>query len=326
MAESKMEVWSDRLKTLKLRLNKEIKPCYWVSGEDYYLYEKAVLMIQKAINLQLEDFNRATFDDDSYQMQQIVSVCEVMPMGSDKRLVLVKNISKITETDKAMLLRYLENPCLTTVLVILDFHGQFGFLKSVAEAVDARRMDKTLAKSILVNELAKYNKQISAEAADMLLEYCNGYLTIAMNEISKLVYYDVQEPLVTKKVVEAVVPQNAEFTVFELTEALGKKNFDKALHLLAEMEKDPGTLGLITNHFRRLFYISISDMDNASLANLLNVKEFAIVKQREQVKNFSKMQLKKIYALLEQVDYQIKSGQMVASNALYYLVFSIAFI
>lgn len=67
-------------------------------------------------------------------------------------------------------------------------------------------------------------------------------------------------------------------------------------------------------------------MSNGELSSLLGVKEYAILKQREQVGNFSKMQLKKIYSLLEEVDYKIKSGQMLSLTALYYLVFSIAYI
>jgi len=83
---------------------------------------------------------------------------------------------------------------------------------------------------------------------------------------------------------------------------------------------------MISNHFRRLFYISVSDMSNAELASYLGVKEYAILKARKQVNNFSKAQLKKIINLTEEVDFFTKSGKMQAENALYYLVFNILFI
>lgn len=314
------------MRTLKNRLKGGVAPCYLVSGDDYYLFEKSLAMITKAMDLQLEDFNKNVFDDDNYNMQSVLNSCEIMPMGSQYRLIVIKNVTKTTENDKQLLENYLKNPCKTTVLVILDFYNKFNAVKNICEFVDAKRMDRVLARGIIVNELGKRGKQISAEAADTLLEYSNGYLTNVMNELDKLAFYDLHEQLITKKVVENVVNKNTEFTVFELTEALGRKDADKALKLLAEMEKDPGTLSLITNHFRRLFFIAITDADNASIANLLGVKEYAIMKQREQVKNFSKMQLKKIYALLENLDYQIKSGEMLTGSALYYLVFSILFI
>lgn len=72
------------------------------------------------------------------------------------------------------------------------------------------------------------------------------------------------------------------------------------------MSKEQGILGLITNHFRRLFFIAISGLDDKALASLLSVKEYAISKQRVQIKNFSKLQLKKIYSLLEEIDFSIK--------------------
>ena len=314
------------MKTLKVRLREGVAPCYYVAGEDYYLYEKALAMIAKAMNLSLPDFNKNVFDDDNYSMQAVLNTCEFMPMGSDYRLVVIKNVVKVSDKEQELLENYIKNPCKTSVLVILDFYNKLPYAKNICEYVDARRMDRALARGIVVNELAKRGKQISGEAVDTLLEYGNGYLTNVMNELDKLVYFDMNDSLITKKVVENVSNKNSEFTVFELSEALGKRNADKALKLLSEMEKDPGTLSLITNHFRRLFFISISDNDNASLASLLGVKEYAIMKQREQTKNFSKMQLKKIYTLLEKLDFQIKSGEMLTSSALYDLVFSILFI
>ena len=56
---------------------------------------------------------------------------------------------------------------------------------------------------------------------------------------------------------------------------------------------------------------------------MFDVKPFAILKARNQSKYFSKVQLKNILSLLEEVDFMIKSGQMQAENALYYLTFKI---
>ena len=83
---------------------------------------------------------------------------------------------------------------------------------------------------------------------------------------------------------------------------------------------------LISNQFRRLFYASISDLTNAELAGLLGVKEFAIMKARQLAKGFSKAQLKKICSLLEEMDYAVKSGAMLQTNALYLLVFNILYV
>lgn len=67
-------------------------------------------------------------------------------------------------------------------------------------------------------------------------------------------------------------------------------------------------------------------MTNAELSNYLGVKEYAIIKAKGLLKEFSKNQLRKINKLLEEVDYSIKSGAMQPINALYYLVYNILYI
>lgn len=314
------------MKTLKNRLKEKINNFYLLEGDDYYLYDRAYAMIKKACNINFEDFNILKFDEENYSMQAVLDACEVMPMGDEYKIILLKNISKISENDKKMLENYLKKPCLSSILVIFDYFDRFSSFKSLSSFVDCKRFDRAMATNFIVSELNKLNKQISGEACECLLDFTNGYLTRVVNELDKLAYYDLSQPLITKKFVEELVNKDSEYVVYELTEALGQRKSDKALNILKEMSKEQGVLGLITNHFRRLFFISISDLDDKSLASLLNVKEYAITKQRAQVKNFSKMQLKKIYSLLEEVDYNIKSGAMLQESALYYLVLSILYI
>lgn len=314
------------MKTLKTRLKEKLENVYLLFGEDFELYSRAYKMILKRANLSIEDFNLTKFDDENFSMKAVLDACEVLPMGDEYRVVVLKNIAKVSDKDLIELENYLKNPQQSTVLIILDYYGQFGILKDLMTEVDCKRFDKATAIAVIVKELEKRGKQISAEGAETLLDYCNGYMTRVVCELDKLAYYDLNDPLLTKKMVDELVSKDSEAVIFELTEALGKRNGDKAMSLIEEFKKEQGLLGLITNHFRRLFFISISDLPDKELATLLGVKEFAVVKQRSQVKNFSKMQLKKIYALLEKVDFMIKSGAMLAENALQYLALSILYI
>ena len=315
-----------RLKTLRNRLKNKLENVYLFEGEDYELYNRGYAMILAKTEIKLQDFNVVKFDDENFSMKAVVDSFEVLPMGDEYRLVIIKNIEKLNENDKKMLLFYLKKPLLSTIIVIFDVFNKFSFLKNDVAFVDCSRLDKGTLSSVVVSELAKKDKKISAEALDCLIDFCNGYLTRIMCEIDKLAYFDLDNPLITKKMIEELVSKDDEVVVFELTEALGQRNADKALRILDTLKKESGLLGLITNHFRRLFYLSISDLPDKELATLLGVKEYAITKQRTQIKNFSKMQLKKIYSLLEEVDYFVKSGAMLQENALNYLVLSILYI
>lgn len=314
-----MEVFG--LKTLKNRLQKKIEPCYLVQGEDILLYDKALELIKKSCNLQIEEFNFLIFDDDSFDGDAVVDACETLPIGSDKKIILLKNIVKFNENFKKKLKDYLKKPVESTCLIIFDFFNKFDFI--ISEKVNAKRLDDKSLKELIVAELKNQNKIITNDACQKLIESCCSYYSLIKNELDKLSSCDEME--ITEKLVDSLVCKESEFTVFELTEALSKRDCNRAVELLNLMEKDTKTFSLILNHFRRLFFVSTSDLSDRELSELLNVKEFAILKARNLSKNFTKLQLKNIYEMLNDIDFFIKNGQMQIENALYYLIFGILY-
>lgn len=309
------------MKTLKSRLSKKIEVCYLVQGEDILLYDKALEMIKKAANLQLEDFNFNIFDDDSFNGDLVIDTCETLPIGSDKKIVLLKNITNVNENFKKKLKEYLKNPVPSTCLVVFDFFNKFDFL--ISEKVSAKRLDDQSLKALINAELNSYGKTISNDASQKLIEACCNYYSLIKNEIEKL--GSCEDIEISEKTIESLVCKQTEFTVFELTDALSKRDADKALSLLNLMPKDTKTFSLVLNHFRRLFFVAVSEGSDKELSELLDVKEYAIIKSKSLAKNFSKIQLKNIYEMTSDVDFYIKNGQMQVENALYYLVFGILY-
>lgn len=309
------------LKTLKNRLQKKIECCYLVQGEDFLLYDKALELIKKGTNLQFEEFNFLVFDDDNFDEEKVLNSFETLPMASEKKIVLLKNITKISEIFKKKLKVYLNAPVESTCVVIFDFFNKFDFI--ISEKVSAKRLEDKSLKEIIVSEMKLKNKQISPKACEMLIESCCNYYSLIKNELEKLFAVDEEE--IDEKIIDKYVCKETEFTVFELTDALSKKDGQKAVSLLNLMEKDTKTFNLVLNHFRRLFFVAISEMGDRDLAELLSVKEFAITKARTLSKNFSKIQLKNIYEMLNDIDFYIKNGQMQVENALYYLIFGILY-
>lgn len=309
------------MKTLKSRLNKKIEACYLVQGEDVLLYDKALEMIKKAMDLQLEDFNFNIFDDDNFNGDLVIDTCETLPMGSEKKVVLLKNISNPNENFKKKLKDYLKNPLQSTCLVIFDFFNKFDFL--ISEKISAKRLDDQSLKEIVIAELKKNEKTITDGACQKLIEACCNYYSLIKNELEKLISCDDFE--ITEKTIDALVCKQTEFTVFELTDALSKRDADRAVSLLNLMPKDTKTFSLVLNHFRRLFFVAVAEGTEKELADLLGVKEYAIIVAKRLSKNFSKLQLKNIYEMTSDVDFYIKNGQMQVENALFYLVFGILY-
>ena len=309
------------MKTLKSRLQKKVETCYVVQGEDVLLYDKALELIKKAANLQIEDFNFTVFDEDNFSEEKVLDSLQTLPMGSEKRIVLLKNVAKFGENFKKSLQNYTKNPVLSTILVIFDFFNKFDFL--ISEKISAKRLDDKSLQEIVVAELKKYEKTITPSACQKLIEACCNYYSLIKNELDKLA--SCLDDEITDKTIDKLVCKETEFTVYELTEALSRRDADKAVGLLNLMNKDTKTFNLVLNHFRRLFFASISDLSEKELADLLGVKEYAVVKAKQLAKNFTKLQLKNIYEMLNDVDFYIKNGQMQVENALFYLIFGILY-
>lgn len=309
------------LKTLKARLQKKIEPCYLVQGEDILLYDKALELVKSACNVQIEDFNLLSFDDDTFNENSVIDACQTLPIGSDKKIVILKNITKFTANFKEKLKKYLKNPVESTCLIIFDFFNKFDFI--ISEKISAKRLDDKSLQDIITSTLKSHNKTIISDACQNLIEACCNYYSLVKNELDKLISSDEIE--INAKIVENLVCKQTEFTVFELTDALSKRDAEKSISLLNLMPKDTKTFALVLNHFRRLFFVAISDLTDKELSELLSVKEFAIMKARSLSRNFTKLQLKNIYEMLNDVDFYIKNGQMQIENALYYLIFGILY-
>ena len=281
------------MKTLKKRLQKKIEPCYLVQGEDILLYDEALKLIKNACNLSFEEFNFQKFDDDTFSADLVLDALETLPFASEKKVVLLKNITKFSEDFKKKLVAYLKSPLPSTCLVIFDFANKFDFL--ISEKISTKRLDEESLKNIVEEELSKSHKAIKKEALSLLLSYCCDYYSLIKNELKKL--SDAPTDVITEKDIANMVTKETEYSVFELTEALSRKDAKKAVELLSLMDKDTKTFNLILNHFRRLFFVAISKDED--LSKLLNVKEYAVIKAKELSRNFSKIQLKNIYSLLE---------------------------
>lgn len=309
------------MKTLAQRLSKKIESCYLIQGEDILLYDRALELIKKACHIELEEFNFVKFDDDNFKSDVVIDTLDTLPFVGEKKIVLLKNITKIPEDFKKKLNAYLKAPQLSTCLVIFDFYNNFNFI--ISEKVSAKRLDEASLSKIVEKELENAGKAIQKEAINLLLAYCCDYYSLIANELEKL--KNIDGDVITTKDIENLVTKETEFSVFELSEALSKRDANRAVELLSLMEKDTKTFSLILNHFRRMFFAKISKESDLELSKLLSVKEYAVTKARALSKNFSKIQLKNIYELLSDVDFYIKNGQMQIENALYYLIFGILY-
>lgn len=311
---------------LKRSLKETIKNCYMLKGDDEFLLTRSYELIKEACNIQMPELNILIFKED-IDFDNVLKALETLPVFDDKKLIHVKLTSKDFKND-TKLVEYFSQINPSTILVVSV--GNTGYLKSLEkhfEVVDCNRLSQDFIFPFVVSELKKYNKSITKDACQLLCDYSNCDLSKIVNELIKLTSYIGNKESIESNDIKVMVNKSVEFQIFELTEALARKNETKVYEILSVLktkkEEYRGLSTLIYKHFRRLFMVSISSESKAEIAKMLGVHEYAVTKSQEQARLFTKKQLKEINDICQQIDFDIKQSNMTPENAIEYIVLKI---
>lgn len=304
-------------------INQEKLNNVYTLGGDGFLVQKCLDFFKGKLGIQSE-YDISKYDSENFSADAIIESCEQISFFAQNRLVVIRNISSITEADKKKLLEYTKkiNPLCTLVFVDNENKGVFDFLK--VEKVDLQLNEYEL-ESFVEQTLKQKNKAIDKQDLKELILCCNKDINKISLELEKLCAYLGQRQQITLQDIRLLVPLSEEIVVFELTTALGIKNSQKSLSLLYKLmgntEQNTKLFALMSTNFQRMFFSVISkDMTNQEIATKFGVKEFAITKSKQAAKNFTVGALKDIVYEFCDVEFMIKNGYMTLENALIYIV------
>lgn len=317
---------------LKNSLRSNVENVYLLSGVDEFLLSSAYNLILKYSNLEVLDLNLIKFNEGIIDLDDVVRASNTMPVFSDKKVVYLDiRMSKKTEIKNIKSLNdYLSSPNPQCVLIINigDSEVNFGIDKKNVVEVDCGRLDYKLVTLKIKSIVEKLGKSISDDATEELFNYTLGDLSRISVEVDKLIGFIGDKDEIEKVDIVEMVTPSLEYKIFELTDALSKKDAGKAYKILEDMKsrkEEYRTLpALIYAHFRRLFLISITrNLTNAEIANYLGVKEYAVKMSVSQVKLFAKSQLKRINDLCVDMDIKLKNSDVSIENAIELIVLTI---
>lgn len=313
---------------LKSNLNEKIYNCYIVAGDDAYLRISAENLIKAKTAVNFPEMNINYIESDISAGAMIDSF-NTLPLMNDYKVLILRGYEPQGEDAKKQLLEYFKNPNPASVIVFVtksDFLRKLSDIyPDICALVDCSFMDTVTIKRWLAREFSAASVGIEERAADLLCNYCGYDMTRLASETPKLAAFG--KPLLSEEDIrDLVVPETA-YQVYELSNKISEKNADKALAILQSLlykNDSPGSLlQTIYNHFRRMFYISVSKESDAALAQKLGVKEYAVKKTREALFAYRPARLKKILDTIYKSEVSIKTGKMKDIDALYYTVLKI---
>ena len=319
-----------KFEELKNNLKSKIEPAYLLMGVDEFLLSSAYNLIVKYSGMLMEDLNLIKFGEGIIDMKDVVRALNTLPVFCDKKIVYLDiRMSKLNELKNIKdLQEYLECPNMSSVLIVNLGSNDIKFIDKNIESIDCNRLGINIV-SLKIKQIANMsNKNISEETIKLLYDYTLGDLAKITVELNKLISYVGGKDSIEISDIKELVTPSLEYQVFELTDALAKKNSIKVYQIISDMKakKDEfRTLpAIIFSYFRRLFMVSLNqDKNRMELSKLLGVKEYAVKMSMQQAGLFSKSQLKKINELLSQVDFDLKQSNMSIDNAVGLIVLKI---
>jgi DNA polymerase-3 subunit delta len=194
-----------------------------------------------------------------------------------------------------------------------------------------RRPDAEALPGWIKRRVQKQGGRIERRAAHRLAAVVGADLRLLDQEIVKLVTYTNAERPITESEVEMLVPYSQDAVIFDLVDALGRRDGRTAaetLHRLLEEGEHPlGLLGMIVRQFRLLVQVKelkARGTSSRDIARALKIHPFPASKLYRQATHFTAAQLEKIYRHLSETDVEIKRGKIDPGLALDLLVAGLA--
>lgn len=319
-----------KFKDLKADLKNGVAPVYLIEGADAYLRESAYKSVRDVAvtnaELNIDEFSG---QDVKIKPDEVYAAFLSYPFLSEKRLLKINEFYPTASDLKGAMLKKLfgdEND--TTVIVIINEKKCEALKKQPRVTyVDCGRLDDAVISKWIMKRALKSGVAIDQSAADLLIEYTLGDMTRVSTETEKLIAYAGENGVIDESAVEAVAVKDVDYEVYELTERIAMKDSGKAFEILKAMfDKNEDKQRLFTAvyyHIRRLFYSSISLASTAEIANSLGVREYAVIKAKQQAKRFKVKRLKRILDKFAELDAAFKSGEITVNDALFNSIFEI---
>ena len=245
-------------------LREGLRPLYLLLGSEVYLRRVAAQTItENALSRTLlREFNESAFSLLSDPVQSAIAAAEQLPMMSDMRVVRIRDFARLREADEDTLIRYLNNPAPTTVMIFiageLDKRKKSSkVLLDTCTVVEFAPLKDAEAKSWAKTRLKELKVSADDQVLSDLIRLVGTDVQTLFNELEKLASAAASTGnRITLDLVDELIGRSRELSNFELGDHLLAGNRKKALetlHRLLEDGAEPVMLvGLIAGNYHRL--------------------------------------------------------------------------
>ncbi|SFD06259.1 DNA polymerase III, delta subunit [Algibacter pectinivorans] len=306
--------------------NKNLKPIYFLMGEEAYYIDKISDFIESSVLSEEErGFNQMVLYGRDVTIDDIVGQAKRFPMMAEYQVVIVKEAQDLSRHIEK-LAAYAKNPQPSTILVInykykkIDKRkGLYKALKPDCVVYESKKLYDNQVPDWIRRVLSPKNYTISPKAAQMLVEFLGTDLSKINNELEKLQIILPEGTQISPDHIEENIGISKDYNNFELRKAIGERNVLKAHKIVNYFGENPKdnpmvvTVSLLFSYFSQLLHFhGLKDKSPRSVASALKVNPYFVNDYITAARNFPMRKVSAVVSTLREFDVK---GKGVGSNA-----------
>ncbi len=300
---------------------KEIKQFYLLFGAEDYLKRQYRDKLAEALVDTEDTMNYNYFEGNNFQLQAVLDIGETLPFFTDKRVLVLENSGLFKKAPEEIEKRLEQFPDSTHVIFVekeVDKRSRlYKWIGKHGYASELNTPDEKMLITWVKGLCRAEGKQIEDSAIFYFVEHMGTDMLLLKNELEKLFCYRYESERITVEDIREVCVSQASDKMFEMLDAIGVHNQDKALllyhDLLALREPAMRVLYMLTRHFHILMQMSVlmsEGKDNKGMAAACGIPPFSVKKYAAQAGKYSYERLKNMVEKCQATDQGIKTGMV----------------
>jgi DNA polymerase-3 subunit delta len=305
----------------------KIAPVYLLYGEETFLKEDAARRIREAV-LGTSDpsgaWNLNILEGGVSSLFEILDAARTLPMFASRRLVWVKDVERLRETEGEALQAYIEAPADQSCLLLTAGSGRPDFRKSIfrilqrsAKVIEFSPLKKAEAARWIRSRARALGADIDDASISLLELQVGSDLFRLDQEMRKAMDFAGPPGRITPEVLSETLGTAAAGSLFELAERAAAGQIEEAVALLrrilGEGEEPPRVLFLLARQVRTLILgrsLLRAGTRGKDLALALGIPPypFLIEKVEKQIRAFPEASGERAVRLLLRADRALKGG------------------
>ncbi|MBI4701088.1 MAG: DNA polymerase III subunit delta [Deltaproteobacteria bacterium] len=310
----------------------KLRPVYVVTGPEQLLGDRVVAAIRRATTTgsPTAAFNEERFVAAETSAEKVVAAARTVPMMASHRFVAVRGVERWEAKDEGKeggrqaldaLADYAASPSPTTVLVVVAtaLHGSRRLVTGAKEGgylVECDALGRRELPAWIRAEAAERGRGLGPGMAELLAELVGPELGPVSDALERLSLYVGPGAPIAEEAVARVVTRVRQSTVWQLVDALGRRQLGPALGALADAfdQRDGGLrlLGAVRSGVAQLIKLDAAlrrGVAPADAAKAARVPPFRAQQAAQTVRGCGPGQLERWLVLLATADRELKSSR-----------------